>query len=326
MKIRLMLGLLFSTTLFYGCAKKCEIDCSNVVKEKYVHKYGVEVCESDWQSRGMNGQVISTLDDGVIVTKQYIQGKLDGNVSYTYPHSNKIERIETYKSNRLIKTVHNDEQGVPESEIHHSPDGNEVVSSWYSSGNPKSKEFYEGTLLYNAEYFSPSNQLEAKIENGDGIKVCRACNGDLVANEEYKNGIINCRTEYYQTGPIKSTAFYNEDATRCEKRKFHATGEPKEIEQWVNGRQHGVSVIFRNGEKYAEVPYSRGAKNGVERRYRDGNILIEEISWVNDKMHGPSYTFIDGTVSKTTWYYQGNAVEKSEYDSKTMKKKSKAFS
>ena len=77
--------------------------------------------------------------------------------------------------------------------------------------------------------------------------------------------------------------------------------------------QHGKTTLFRGGEKYAEVPYVYGKKHGIERRYRDGNAVVEELTWENDLLHGPYHTYLNGNV-KTEWYFYGDRVSKATFD------------
>ena len=72
------------------------MDCS------YRHRYGVEIPYENWQENGSTGQVVTTLKNGVVVKKNYVQGILDGDTFYTFPHSEKIEKVETYHNNQKI--------------------------------------------------------------------------------------------------------------------------------------------------------------------------------------------------------------------------------
>jgi antitoxin component YwqK of YwqJK toxin-antitoxin module len=71
--------------------------------------------------------------------------------------------------------------------------------------------------------------------------------------------------------------------------------------------------VYQHGEKCAEVPYTYGFKHGVEKRYRDGQIVTQEVSWESGQQHGPTTTYA-GDVSKTAWYYRDNEVTKTNYD------------
>ncbi len=314
------LSLLASLAIAAGCVRSGPDTENRVIKEKYVHKYGVEVKGTDWQQRGMNGKVITTLDNGVTVTKNYEAGVLTGEVTYSYPHSEKIAAVETYTNGTLLKTTHIDESGNPESESNNTPDGFIMVTSWYESGIPKSKEMYKEHILVDGDYFNESNQSESKINDGEGRRAVRSRSGELLATDTFENGMLVTKTEYFPDGSTKAVIKYANHRPHGEKKTFLQSGEPDTVEQWSNGIQHGETVTYKNGEKCAEIPYHKGIKHGVEKRYRDGNTMIEEVNWRNDCLHGPSHTYIDGCISKTTWYYQGNVVPKSTYDFNTSRK------
>ena len=67
--------------------------------------------------------------------------------------------------------------------------------------------------------------------------------------------------------------------------------------------REGTTTVFFHGEKYADIPYAAGEKHGVERRYRDGSEIVQEVSWYNGQQHGPSVTYVDEEPAKTEWYY-----------------------
>ena len=95
MKKFLFLAVITLAACFTSCQRRC-CDKQDVVMETYVHKYGVEVPADDWASRGENGQVITSLGNSVKVVKPYTNGALDGETTYTFPHSDTIEKVETY--------------------------------------------------------------------------------------------------------------------------------------------------------------------------------------------------------------------------------------
>jgi len=320
MKQLLQICMIASVVLLPSCSRSAKYNKQSVVKERYVHKYGVEVQEQDWESRGKNGKVISTLDDGVTVTKQYRLGQLHGESISTFPHSDRIERIESYQNDDLIKIVYHDEMGTPISEEEYTPDGFKIVTSWNDSGIPMSKEMFRNDLLVDGEYYTPNNLVESKIDNGNGTRVMRDVTGDLVSKDLFVDGALTHRTEFYSNGAIKSVTPYVQNVVHGEKRTFQQGGEPYTVEQWTGGTKEGTVVAFKNGEKFSELPYIKGRKDGIEKRYRDGKTVIEEITWRNGQKHGPSYTFVDGQLSRTIWYYHGKAVSKSTFDQKHTRK------
>lgn len=322
MRKETIITLLVGAAALTGCTSSQQAgkNKSYVVDEKYVHKYGLEVAQNDWSARGKSGQVISTLDNGVIVTKHYDFGVLEGDTIYTFPHSDTIEKIETYKNGELVKTVINDDSGIPKEETDHSADGNKYVTLWYNDGTPQCRESYQEGLLFQGEYYNEANKIESRIDNGHGNRIVRNQYGDLVATDNYENGVIMNRTTYHKNGAPQAITPYVNNVVEGFRKIFLQAGEPEAVEQWVGGVQEGTTVAFKNGEKYAEVPYKNGRKNGIEKRYRDGSTLIEEITWRDNQRHGPSDTYVNNKVTKTEWFYNGQKVSKSTWDLNSNKK------
>lgn len=322
-KLNAFLVLSCGLALTSCASRSAERDMCRVVDERYVHKYGLPVPQNDWQSRGQNGKVISTLDNGVVVTKMYHSGILDGDTTYTFPHNEIIAKVETYTHGNLVKEVFNDESGNPQREIVHTPDELTIITIWYEGGSPQCRETYSGRELIEGEYYNPSGKVEHRVDNGTGTRIERNVYGDLVCADQFENGSITAKTTYHPNGSPQAIMAYLNNVPHGQRRTFHPAGEPEAIEEWHSGRQHGTTILYKNGEKYAEVPYESGRRNGLERRFRNGTEIVEEIAWRDNLRHGPSDTYVNGKVSKTEWYYKGVKVQKSTYDLSTKKRTSK---
>lgn len=287
----------------------------DVVEETYVHKYGVPVPQQDWQARGEHGQVISTLKDGVIVTKQFNGGILDGDTTYTFPHSNLIEKIQTYSKGTLTKETLYYHSGVPMQETLIQANGSKNVKIWYENGSPKNIEDYDTAgLLTQGQYYDGRNQLEARIDNGEGIRHMRDAYGQLLSKDTIQGGVLTTGTTYHPNGSPKEITPYVKGVVEGERRTYLPAGEPNTVEQWVGGKQHGATVQYQNGEKVSEATYVNGSKTGLERHYRDGSEVIGEISWKSDQKHGPSTSYA-GENPQTEWFLQGKPVSKAKFDS-----------
>ncbi len=70
------IAVLAVATLLAGCQSAPRPDAP--VDEVYVHRYGVTLPQEDWESRGQCGKVVSTLKDGVVVSRNYEAGVLEG--------------------------------------------------------------------------------------------------------------------------------------------------------------------------------------------------------------------------------------------------------
>jgi antitoxin component YwqK of YwqJK toxin-antitoxin module len=284
-----------------------------VISETYIHKYGVEVHPQDWTARGEHGQVIATRTDGVIVTQTYSGGILDGETSYSFPHDNTIEKIETYRQGALVKEVTNYPSGVPFKEVIFLSPTERKITTWYDHGTPKSIETYQDGILTHGDYYTLNHDLESQVQDGEGSRPVRDEFGQLVSTDTIHNGILTSNTTLHPNGHPKAITPYQSGKIEGERKTFLPGGEPDTIEQWSNGKKNGMTIVFKNGNKWAEVPYVNGVKEGTERQYRDGTTLIKEINWNNDKMHGLSSTYIEGVTQKQ-WFIQGVPVSKVTFD------------
>lgn len=291
----------------------CNSRRNEVVTETYVHKYGVEVPQEDWASSGQNGQVVTALKNGVIVTKNYSAGELEGATHYTFPHSKTVQKTEFYSKGVLEKEVENYRTGKPYSEkVYVSPTVQDMTY-WYENGTLQAKERIDNNLIVNGEYYNDKAQIEASVKNGEGSRLERDVYGAIVVHDKIKNGQMYQRTLFHPNGAPRDITSYSTDGVVAgERRTYLPDGEPNTIEQWAMGVQEGLTIVFENGEKFAEIPYATGKKTGVERRYRDGEIS-EEITWLDDLRHGPTYIHV-GDVIKTEWYHADKHVNKNVYD------------
>lgn len=294
-------------------------DC-NVVGETYVHKYGVAVPSDYWASSGEHGAVISTMADGVVVSRGYSSGTLDGETTYTYPHSSQIQKSESYQMGILVKETEFFFDGTPKREtVYNSPSpGMRSIGTWYLSGTPRSIEHYTDDQLVSGQYFTSLNQRDALVENGQGSRLMRDDYGQLIATDTVENGQMVLRQTYHPNGSPRETIPYQNEQVYGVKRTYQPAGEPDTVEQWVNGQQEGVSVVYQHGEKFAEVPYVNGEKHGIEYRYRDGKTRVQDVSWNSGQMHGPTTTYVGDTM-KTEWYYKGRVTTKADYEFMTNK-------
>jgi len=76
----------FSLTMSSCSRYECCTEEAAVIDETYMHKYGMAVPSDFWTASGEDGSVISTLADGVVVSRNYSSGMFHGDTTYTYPH------------------------------------------------------------------------------------------------------------------------------------------------------------------------------------------------------------------------------------------------
>ncbi len=290
------------------------------VEQKCFHKYGNEVQPDYWVDCGRNGQLITTQRNGVVITQSYANGMLNGQSTFSYPHSEQAERVEMYENDQMVSQTFYQQSGMPINSIEYSSPDISTETIWYENGNPKSTEKYERGMLVSGEYYDLQNNRDAWVSDGYGERNSRDSLGSLVSLDTFRNGELTSKVIQYPNGTPKEVIAIANGQINGERKTYYPGGEPMSIEFWNNGQQHGLTTIYQNGEKYAEVPYNNGRKHGVERRYRDGSNVTQEINWNNDQMHGQSNTYYGDSV-QTDWYYNGRLSTRSNFESFAVPKK-----
>lgn len=295
-----------------SCARRM-CDPEEVIDQSYIHRYGVTIEPDEWSANGQTGQVVTTLKSGVVVTKGYSGGDLDGDTSYTYPHSDLLERTENYELGKLKKETYFYRNGTTSQQVVHATPRSKLIYHWYDNGAPKSIETHQDGSLAKGEYYNLDHQSDSRVEDGKGLRTNRDAFGLMIGQEHIDNGSATLSKTFYPNGCVKQEIPYENGQIQGHVKNYLPDGVPSSVETWQKGERTGPTQIFENGELVAEVPYVRGAKDGVEKRYRNGKMLVEQISWVNDVRYGPSTTYI-GDVAKTDYFYQGNLVSKAAFD------------
>lgn len=286
-----------------------------VVNETYVHQYGLEVPPNDWLARGRSGHIVTTLANGIVVDKNYTSGVLHGDSTYTFAHSNAIQRIETYDNEQLCKVVEKNIAGIPIKEKLYHPDRTKTVTTWFDNGSPQGIEEYDrADLITKGQYFNYDHQLESSVEEGEGLRLMRDTYGQLLSKDTITDGKMNLRETYHANGNLKEVTPYRKGVVEGKKCIYLPGGEPLRIEEWFDGKQNGITCEFQNGEKVSEIPFVKGLKHGVEKRYAaDGNTVVEEISWQEGVKHGAAISHV-GSKTRTQWYFEGKPVTEHMYE------------
>ena len=294
-----------------GCNNKNQDD--TVVSQRYMHKYGYAVTQQEWEEKNYPGQVITSLNTGVTVTATYENGVLHGPITQTYPHSQTVETYTLFNQGSQVKEISYDPTGIPVKEWVQLSPTRHSITMWYATGSPMLVEEFVGQELLDGYYYTTNNEIESRIEKGNGQRICRDRTGHLTAKEFFEQGYAVKKETYYPAGTPESIAYYFQDSLHGEKRTFAQNGEPLSIEEWINGQLHGKSTYFKNGNRYLEISYLYGQKNGIERHLIDGEIVSQEIAWENNQKHGPSIFYVDGQPEQQ-WFYSGELVSKRKFD------------
>ncbi len=286
---------------------------NDVVKETYIHKYGVPVAKTDWDEQGKDGQIIQLKKDGITLAQSFAQGILNGESTYTFPNSSTVHRVEVFEKGELVAKRENYTSGVPMWEETYKHGTLAKLTRWYEDGTPSATEIYQGNYLVKGEYRTPLNAVEASVEKGEGIRISRTNDGELLSKDTIHNGEMVERVTYFANGDPSVITPFEHGVIHGMRLTYLHGGLPRTAEQWNHGKQEGTTIVYQNGEKYAEVPYVNGKKNGVETRYRDGHLLVEELTWKDNVQHGQRKLYVDG-ATKSEWYHQGEMVSRATFE------------
>jgi antitoxin component YwqK of YwqJK toxin-antitoxin module len=187
------------------------------------------------------------------------------------------------------------------------------MTRWYEDGTPQANESYENTFLVSGEYRTPLNVVETRVLDGHGTRIWRSNDGELLSKDTVQNGQMVERITYFPNGDPATVSAYENGTEHGTRLTFLQGGLPSTVEQWVHGVQEGITVVYLNGEKTSEVPFIYGKKNGVESRYRDGSLLVEEVCWKENVQHGQRKIYVDGET-KSEWYHEGELVSRTTYE------------
>ncbi len=301
---------LFGCALFTSCQTSNSVD--QVVSQTFVHKYGFETSEEEWEARERDGQVVSMLKNGVKVTHSYENGLLHGTTTHSFPHSSIVEKSLVYDQGILLKEQLNDARGMPLREEVYEFDNRTLITLWDDKGVPLSIEEYDDEILLDGKYYTSEHELEASVVSGFGERIKRDRAGLLISKDEIENGVMSCRTTYHPNGGVHTVSHYENYQLHGPQLKYTASGKPLMELNWNKGVLDGSKIIYRNGYKVAIIPYVHGEKNGTELHYDDLGNLTAEIEWRNDKKHGTTKLHSE-EFTDTEWFFNGQSVNADKF-------------
>jgi len=296
-----------------SCSSKPKPVSKDTLTTTYHHTYGTELSgQQEWIERGASGQIVRHETNGVEVREHYSAGVLDGQTSWTFPHSNRLQRVAHYQNGQLLEETFHFATGAPREKKVYKANGVTSLTAWYESGSPRCVEEYVGAKLVKGEYFTPKNEMESLLVNSTGTRPQRDYRGVLLAQESIVDGLLVQQKSFYPSGAVEAIIPIVNGRIQGVTKTFFENGEPKALEEWNDGFLHGTVTLFSNGERVALVPYLYGHKEGTEVRFQAGtDVVAEEISWVADRRHGPTTSYA-GNTSRTEWYFSGDKVSRSD--------------
>ncbi|NDD58471.1 MAG: hypothetical protein EBZ47_04355, partial [Chlamydiae bacterium] len=237
----------------FSCNKE---NNSDVVSQRYVHKYGYAVSQEEWSSKNYPGQVITTLRNGVVVAATYEDHQLHGPCTHTYPNSQIVEKYVLYNRGEPVKEVMYSVAGMPMEETVKLSPSRRSLTLWYTDGAPRSVEEFAHDELLEGQYYTVLNEVEARVEKGNGERVMRDAKGTLMHRDEIFAGFTVRREAFYANGSPESITYFSNNKIHGERVCYTSNGEPLSVENWFDGNLHGKATYYKNGTKFSEVSYS----------------------------------------------------------------------
>lgn len=305
--------MLIGALLLVGCTTQFARQ-ARPLKQTYVHKYGLEIDKGDWARRGECGQVVTVRKDGVKVTECYDSGQLHGATTYSFPHSEIIAKVEVYERGVLASVTTNFRTGLPLQEICYLPADERHMTAWYEDGTPRSSEIYYSQRLNWGEYYTATNMADSWVIDGEGTRLVRDSAGQVEVEEVIANGQpVKATTYYAASGEPKEISFFCDGRKEGECYTYLEGGLPNTIEQWHHGELDGELVSFSNGQRVGIMPYVKGERHGLEKLLGPEGEVVEEVCWRQGQRHGQDKFFIDGE-EKVDWYHHNHIVSRHTYE------------
>ena len=288
---------------------------NEVISRSYIAKYLGKVSESEWEKRGSHGEVITIYNNGITVCENYLEGRLQGRTTHTYPHSDKVAQVRLFEEGRLLKEVNYYPSNLIKQEItfNTSSPGTRTIKNYREDGTINAVETFQGSFIVEGQYFDAKAKFLSSITLGAGERSFVDECGKITFTENVINGAIVQRTSYYPNGSVKNRISFKNNQIEGTSQHFLPSGAPTRIELWVAGKQNGTTTLFERGEKTIEITFINGKKNGLEKRFKNSSTIAEEISWNEGVRDGASTIYANGE-GFTTWYFEGKKVNQMTYD------------
>jgi antitoxin component YwqK of YwqJK toxin-antitoxin module len=303
---------LVATGLFaVGCSTYN--DQNQIVKTAYYHPYGPQISETEWKDQGSSGETSELMLNGVEVRREYSGGVLHGSSSWTFPHSRVTERTEDYVQGKLVATTLNYPSGSPKFREEYADNDVKYIQAWYEDGCPRSIEEVRGDSLCNGQYLTIDGDVESIVSGGNGVKIGRNEQGELLRRDRYEQGVVVAQEFFYKKGLLKEVIALKGSKRDGESKRFSETGEPISVEMWKDGLLDGKQMYFENGHLARQVFYSSGLKHGIETHYAiNSDMVVREIGWDRDQRHGCCKNFVGDQIF-AEWYWNGTKVSEDQF-------------
>ncbi len=285
----------------------------------------------DNQNKLANGISYTYHNNGnVAVTKNYKNGKLDGEI-FQYYENGSLENVSIYANGNFIESNEYSENGVIKSKLIQLDDVTQKIIIYYENGNIES-------ILHQKELWK-NGKFKNLLIVGKATHYFK--NGNIEIEANYKNGVLDGEEiYYYENGSIKekynnkSKCYEKKDDEYCNVKKYDTFNElssesnfingklVEEISYYENGKIKSKSVTKNNNIITSEyflnnklkMTYTSSIeygykKNGTQKSYDIKGKLLAEANFDNGKINGIATLYdIKGNVV-IKFFYNNNLIE-----------------
>jgi antitoxin component YwqK of YwqJK toxin-antitoxin module len=139
----------------------------------------------------------------------------------------------------------------------------------------------------------------------------RAQDSVLIYQGHFKdNKPIGEMRRYYETGELKAIMHYNENCDYVKTCFYYDTGEVAGKGTYFRNVKDSLWTYYSyySGTMTLTETYSKGVKQGMEKKYYSNGQVSEEIEWNNDSKNGVWNQFFDDGTAKLKSSYTNNKV------------------
>ena len=262
----------------------------------------------------------------------YDQGSLESSSNYYHPNG-QIWKFIPYHHNEIEGSfIEHDEEGrLIQKCLYSKGKRNGLSEGFWTNGTVSFQEEYTDGLLQNGSYYSPENELIAKVEHGKG-SVAQFQDGKLYSISEYKAGMPEGHVKIYAPNEeLISTYFIKNGAKNGEELQYYSISitdgklQPKLSLYWQDDNLQGVvKTWYENGTLESQREMDKNKRQGLSFAwYPGGSLMLMEV-YEHDKLVKGSYfekgdkhpisKVEDGKGIASLFNSQGHFLKKITYD------------
>jgi antitoxin component YwqK of YwqJK toxin-antitoxin module len=224
-----------------------------------------------------------------------------------------VESVEEYDQGKLISSSLNYPNGSPRFREEYAPHNVKYIQAWYEDGSPTYIEEFRGDSLFSGQYLTINGDVESAVTAGNGAKIARNEQGELLRREGFSEGSVVAQEFFYKDGHLKESIAFKGSKRDGLSKRFSEMGEPISVETWKDGLLDGKQMYFEQGHLARQVFYVNGLKSGLETYYgMNSDTVVREIGWDRDQRHGCCKNYLGDQII-AEWYWNGTKVTEDQF-------------